>query len=77
MKNYKYKKYDYPFEKKLIDFDLPKDWVIKNARVENGTLIFDYLNTGGIDSITINIDELVTNEKIPVENYEEIQIRAI
>ena len=63
MKKYKYKKYDYPFEKKLMDFVLPKDWVVKNARVENGTLVFDCLNAGGIDSITINICELLTNEE--------------
>ena len=77
MKKYKYEKYYYDFEHPLLEMNFMKDCVITGSRIEDGLLIIDYKFPLGVNSISININELVTNEKIPVENYEEIQIRAI
>ena len=64
MSKYKYEKYNYPTENKLLNFNLSKDWVITSSRFENGNLILEYKCNEGINNITIKINELMDYEKI-------------
>ena len=66
MKKFKYKVYDYS---NIISnnniLHIPADYIIKSACVDlkNDTLIIDYLINSGIESISINLNDLVIEDE--------------
>lgn len=65
MKKFKYKVYDYSNIINNNILHIPADYIIKSARVdlENNTLIIDYLINSGVESISINLSDLVVEDE--------------
>lgn len=62
MKKFKYKKYDYSFLYNNI-ININKDWIIKSAKIENGSLIVDVISKGAVEKIYIDINNLIDYEE--------------
>jgi hypothetical protein len=62
MKKFKYKKYDYSFLYNDI-ININKDWIIKSAKIENGSLIVNVILSGALEKIYIDINNLIDYEE--------------
>lgn len=62
MKKFKYKKYDYSFLYNDI-ININKDWIIKSAKIENGSLIVNVISSGALEKIYIDINNLIDYEE--------------
>ena len=62
MKKFKYKKYDYSFLYNNI-ININKDWIIKSAKIENGSLIVNVISSGALEKIYIDINNLIDYEE--------------
>ena len=62
MKKFKYKKYDYSFLYNNI-ININKDWVIKSAKIENGSLIVNVMSDRTLEKIYIDINNLIDYEE--------------
>lgn len=65
MKKYKYKKYDYSFLYNIntVEFSLGRDWVVKSAKIENGSLIVNAISNGMLEKFYIDINNLIDYEE--------------
>ena len=62
MKKFKYEKYNYSFLYNNI-ININKDWIIKSAKIENGSLIVDVISKGAVEKIYIDINNLIDYEE--------------
>ena len=62
MKKFKYKKYDYSFLYNNI-ININKDWIIKSAKIENGSLIVNVISNGILEKLYIDINNLIGYEE--------------
>jgi len=62
MKKFKYKKYDYSFLYNNI-ININKDWIIKSAKIENGSLVVNVVASGTLEKIYIDINDLIGYEE--------------
>ena len=62
MKKFKYKKYDYSFLYNNI-ININKDWIIKSAKIENGSLIVNVMSDRTLEKIYIDINNLIGYEE--------------
>ena len=62
MKKFKYKKYAYSFLYNNI-ININKDWIIKSAKIENGSLIVNVISSGALEKIYIDINNLIGYEE--------------
>ena len=65
MKKYKYKKYDYSFLYNIntVKFSLGRDWVVKSAKIENGSIIVNAVSNGILEKLYIDINNLIDYEE--------------
>jgi hypothetical protein len=65
MKKYKYKKYDYSFLYNIdtVKFLFNNDWVVKSAKIENGSLIVNVISNGILEKLYIDINNLIGYEE--------------
>lgn len=62
MKKFKYEKYNYSFLYNNI-ININKDWVIKSAKIENGSLIVNVMSDRTLEKIYIDINNLIGYEE--------------
>lgn len=65
MKKYKYKKYDYSFLYNIdtVKFSFGNDWVIKSAKIENGSIVVNAISNGMLEKFYIDINNLIDYEE--------------
>ena len=65
MKKYKYKKYDYSFLYNIntVEFLFNNDWVVKSAKIENGSLIVNVISNGILEKLYIDVNNLIDYEE--------------
>ena len=62
MKKFKYEKYNYSFLYNNI-ININKDWIIKSAKIENGSLVVNVVASGTLEKIYIDINDLIGYEE--------------
>jgi hypothetical protein len=62
MKKFKYEKYNYSFLYNNI-ININKDWVIKSAKIENGSLVVNVMLDRTLEKIYIDINNLIGYEE--------------